>query len=232
MEILLWIEFHFNTSSPRYPRSNGLAERFVQTAKNILLKSNDMWAALMEYRNTPITGLKMSPAELLFGRKLKTKLPVMVEQNRDFREHHDLLQKRNELYKLYYNQHTRERTDFNQGDKVVYKNGRYWQPGVVTAKHNSPRSYLVDTGKNVIRRNSNHLRASKAKHLLKMGDGEEIECDPPMPMSSGDKVIVLGDDCNDNRADLRRASVELLHFKNEGQSETVVQVEVVGWQGM
>lgn len=70
-------DFEFQTSSPGYPRSNRLAERFVQTAKNILKKSEDLNVALMEYRNTPITGLKRSPAELLYSRKLKTKLPVV-----------------------------------------------------------------------------------------------------------------------------------------------------------
>lgn len=51
-------DFEFQTSSPRYPKSYGLAERFVQTAKNMLKKSEDLNVALMEYRNTPITGLK------------------------------------------------------------------------------------------------------------------------------------------------------------------------------
>jgi len=54
-------DFEFKTSSPRYPRSNGLVERFVQTAKNILKKSENLNVALMEYRNTPITGLNRSP---------------------------------------------------------------------------------------------------------------------------------------------------------------------------
>ncbi|KAJ8868302.1 hypothetical protein PR048_029818 [Dryococelus australis] len=57
--------------SPGYPRSNELAKRFVQTAKNILRKSNDPDLALMEYRDTTIPELQRSSAQLLFGRALK-----------------------------------------------------------------------------------------------------------------------------------------------------------------
>ena len=42
----------------------------------------------MEYRNTPITCLQRSPAELLYHRKLKTKLPLVEEVDarmKDFR---------------------------------------------------------------------------------------------------------------------------------------------------
>ncbi|XP_048000294.1 uncharacterized protein K02A2.6-like [Leguminivora glycinivorella] len=73
-------DFEQVTSSPHYPRSNGFSERNVQTVKNMIIKSQetktDFYVALLNFRNTPISGEKYSPAQLLFGRRLNTKLPV------------------------------------------------------------------------------------------------------------------------------------------------------------
>lgn len=68
--------FIHETSSPRYPRSNGEVERMVRTVKNLLQKSEDPFLALLAYRNTAgPTGF--SPAQLLMGRRLNTRLPTM-----------------------------------------------------------------------------------------------------------------------------------------------------------
>lgn len=57
------------TSSPEYPRSNGLAEKGVHIAKQMLRKTRDdgthISDALLEYSNTPLSGLKQSPAQIL-----------------------------------------------------------------------------------------------------------------------------------------------------------------------
>ena len=53
-----------------------MAERAVGVVKNILRKVRDVNVVLMEYRNTPISGLNLSPANLLFNRRLRTKLPI------------------------------------------------------------------------------------------------------------------------------------------------------------
>ena len=71
--------FVHSTSIPRYPQSNGLAEKAVQTAKKIVMKATesgrDPYIALLEYRATPIADCGKSPAQLLMSRRLISILP-------------------------------------------------------------------------------------------------------------------------------------------------------------
>ena len=71
--------FVHTTSSPLYPQSNGQAERTVQTVKRLLKKSRDPYQSLMDYRNTQIEGIGLSPAQMFLGRRIKTKLPTSAE---------------------------------------------------------------------------------------------------------------------------------------------------------
>jgi len=62
-------------SSPRYPQSNGLAEKGVAIAKNILKrcsKATDYQYRILEYNATPVASLGLAPCELFFGRMCKT----------------------------------------------------------------------------------------------------------------------------------------------------------------
>jgi hypothetical protein len=54
-------EFTLSTSSPTYPQSNGQSEKAVHKMKRILKKSEDPYPALLEYRNTPVTGIDSTP---------------------------------------------------------------------------------------------------------------------------------------------------------------------------
>jgi len=71
-------EFQHTTSSPRYPQSNGRAENAVKVVKSIMTKAvesgNDPFLSLLEWRNTP-TEKGRSPAEIIFGRRTRTRLP-------------------------------------------------------------------------------------------------------------------------------------------------------------
>nr|XP_022912236.1 uncharacterized protein K02A2.6-like [Onthophagus taurus] len=66
--------FKHITSSPKYPKSNGLAERAVQTVKNISKKNEDIYLGLLAFKNTPLK-CGVSPAQLFFARNLRDTLP-------------------------------------------------------------------------------------------------------------------------------------------------------------
>ena len=63
------------TSSPRYPQSNGEAERAVQTVNNLVKKDGDPYLAMLSYRSTPLR-CGFSRAELLMARTLRTTVPT------------------------------------------------------------------------------------------------------------------------------------------------------------
>jgi len=71
-----------NTSSVYHPRSNGEAERFVQTFKNSMKKSKGelplrMQCFLFNYRLTPHSTTGAAPSELMMGRRPRSKLDLI-----------------------------------------------------------------------------------------------------------------------------------------------------------
>ena len=64
-------EYNVNhiTSSPHYPQSNGLAEKYVQHVKNLFYKAKeegkDLFKCLMVYHNTPLSNSLCSPMQIL-----------------------------------------------------------------------------------------------------------------------------------------------------------------------
>jgi len=120
-----WV-FEIITSSPTYPKSNGQAKRCVQTVKQLMRKAfeskQDVAIALLQYRNAPVAGYEYSPAQLLFNRSLRTKLPTLPATDRD-PKHRDL-QRRQDRQKVYHDRHTRTLPPLKPGDTVRFQNGR------------------------------------------------------------------------------------------------------------
>ncbi|KAI8116310.1 Transposon Tf2-6 polyprotein [Lucilia cuprina] len=164
-------KFNHRTSSPYHPSGNGLAERAVQIAKNILKKStydsSDYHLGLLNYMNTPRGNLG-SPSQRLFGHGIRSTLPtsketLLLPESKRLAEH--LKQQRDKQ-----NEYANRGANYNpqhfiEGDTVVTRteNERTWKPAVVKTQIH-PRSYVVeDENGNQYRRNSQHIRHSLAK---------------------------------------------------------------------
>ena len=66
------------TSSPHYPQSNGLAEKFVQIVNNLFHKvkdeGTDIYKCLMIYCNMPLASMSKSPMQMLQQRSARSQL--------------------------------------------------------------------------------------------------------------------------------------------------------------
>ncbi|KAK3732551.1 hypothetical protein QZH41_017842, partial [Actinostola sp. cb2023] len=137
-------KFSHVTSSPKYPQSNGLAEKTVQTVKRTLEKAKrdgkDPYLAMLEQRNTPVGNYK-SPAQLSMARRLRSILPM----------HHKSSVARN------------NQSSGDDGETVRIQRDGDWKPAKVIEVADTPRSYRVETPDGAVyRRNRKHLHQDKS----------------------------------------------------------------------
>ncbi|XP_049276083.1 uncharacterized protein K02A2.6-like [Rhipicephalus sanguineus] len=130
-------------TAPYNPSANGLAERFVQTLKNALKKDAarqlmkvKLNKLLLAYRNTPHATTHEAPANLLLGRRLRTRLDMLKPAVGERVAY--------EQFKQTVNRRCRVR-EVSVGDHVLARNYRgqpKWMPAVVTAQ-SGPVSFRV-----------------------------------------------------------------------------------------
>uniref|UniRef100_A0A8C4R6N9 Integrase catalytic domain-containing protein n=1 Tax=Eptatretus burgeri TaxID=7764 RepID=A0A8C4R6N9_EPTBU len=170
--------FKVMTSSPTYPQSHGQSERAVQTIKQGLRKAaeggHDNQLMLRSYRNTPLAGLPYSPTQLLICRRLRNQLPwsdralepqVPVDVRR-------LLVQQQQRAKHFYDRGAKELMLLLLGDSIRVQRNKTWEPVVITAKHQTPRSYVITTPEG-------HVYWRKRKHLRSMDEAPSPDATPP-----------------------------------------------------
>ena len=101
---------HHVMVAPYHPSSNGMAERAVQVFKEGLKKQQSgsltdrLAKFLFHYRNTPHSTTGMTPAELLLGRKLRSRLDLIKPDLTN-----QVVRKQNKQ-KAHHDQHARQRS--------------------------------------------------------------------------------------------------------------------------
>ena len=163
-----------------YPQSNGFVERYVQTVKHTLKKvehRSDVQMALLVLRATPIDSHLPSPAELLYGRRGVSNLPVATrnasgkicqirarldQRQVTAKERHDARGVR-DLAELSPGQHIRTR------HPVTLR----WKPGRSVEQCQQPRSYQVESARgSVLRRNRRDIRETSERHVFLSTDDD------------------------------------------------------------
>ncbi|UYV84619.1 hypothetical protein LAZ67_X002847 [Cordylochernes scorpioides] len=135
-----WKKTLIGRKNPKYPRSNGQVERTIQTIKGLIIKAvksgRDPNLALTEFNNTPKYDLP-SPPKCLWE-DLDHQQKYAGSPNKILRP-------------------------LEVGDNIMLQEKlRTCVPATVTAKHETPRSYMVKTPSgSEYRRNRSHLRPRK-----------------------------------------------------------------------
>uniref|UniRef100_A0A3B3BSF9 Integrase catalytic domain-containing protein n=1 Tax=Oryzias melastigma TaxID=30732 RepID=A0A3B3BSF9_ORYME len=153
-------EIKLTYSSPGFPSSNGMAERPIKTVKHALKKAiqtgTGLHLVLLSLRNTPVTGLNLSPAQMLMERVLRSTLPCTshVLKQSTLRNILDKVREMQTKQKLHFDQHARPLPV----DTVNMQTQCSWKPAVIVHQREEPRSYTVRTSGDTLRRNRRHLR--------------------------------------------------------------------------
>ena len=171
----------WRNSSAYYAQSNGRAEIAVKTAKRILISNCDekgdidnmrFARALLQYRNTPLQGIDLSPAQILYGRELKDCMPTLEDAliiRKEWRiaadQRERALMKRHIRSIEKYNEHSRNLPELNVHDCVAVQNQtgshptRWDKTGIIVEKL-AFRQYkvLMDGSRRVTLRNRKFLR--------------------------------------------------------------------------
>lgn len=158
--------------SPANQKANGKAESAVKSAKRLMRKNKDtntdQFLALLDVRNTPTQGVGSSPVQRLMNRRTRTLLPMTSELLKprsatatevDKRR----LQLNQAKQKTHYDRSAHDLPVLEEGDTVrmrpFVQGSRVWRKAVVNRRLDE-RSYEVETGDGVYRRNRVQLRKS------------------------------------------------------------------------
>ena len=185
------------TSAPYHPATNGLAERAVQTSKQALRAMSEISKPVKEKlakflianRNTPHSTTGVSPAQLLLGRPLRTRLDLVKPNlNRKMvnQQHQQSIRAANEK--------GRQCRQFEVGDRVMsrdYRGDLKWRWGLVVRK-TGPLMYEVEVAPGIIwRRHIDQLQPTGVEpSTVEISPPEVVNVPPAQTQQSAPPDVV------------------------------------------
>ena len=150
------------TTAVYKPSTNGLAERMVQTFKRSLKKStstSDIQSMIdrfvFDYRLTPHSTTGVSPAELMFGRRLRCRLDLVWPSESISAKVHERQQAQKKCYA-----NVPRKVDFHPNSPVIVRNysttGPKWIPARIT-EQTGPLSYRCSLPSGIVKRHQDQI---------------------------------------------------------------------------
>ena len=162
------------TSSPHYPQSNRLAEKFVQIVKNLFHKAkdegDDIDKYLIIYCNTPLASTSKSPMQMLQQRSARSQLPMSNVARRRLGIVAEQQPSKNQHLPSH---------DFHIGQDVMCRSPitKRWFPVTIKALCPEPRSYQIEMPEGITyRRTQNHLKPFQSSQKIQTKEKDQRQC--------------------------------------------------------
>lgn len=171
-------KFEHRTSTPYYAQANDLAERNVQTVKQLMKKCShklqDVWLAILHFRASARDSQISSPGERLFSRKLRTTLPIdeSLLKPKLQKGVQTQITKQRERSANYANRGRKDLRDLFDNEWILVSVGKKWKYGSVLQRINQ-RDYWVQVRGKQYRRNRYLLKALPKAALEEFEDSAQ-----------------------------------------------------------
>ena len=172
---------------PEFPQSNGLAERAVRSAKQLMEKSHrdgsDVFLSLLNLRNIPRDPTLGSPAERLMSRQTLAAIPVSTKllepTARNVKQVTAQLLNKRLTVKRHYDKSSHPLQPLTEGQVIRMQTLKgYDKLGTVKEMSREPRSYIVQADGKTYRRNRRHILPVAEPSPL-FGDPDPEDISPP-----------------------------------------------------
>ena len=187
--------FDHRKITPKWPRANGEAERFMRTVKKTIKAANmeqrpwkeELHEMLRNYRATPHSSTGKPPATVLFNRPMRVKIPDVPSSEEDPASirHRDMLAK--EKMKSYADRKAYVKpSNLTTGDKVLVRrdpsgiNSRTpYQPEPYVITHRKGTMVTAEGGGKNITRNSSFFKKLEPDVQVTVGEPVHDSLTPP-----------------------------------------------------
>ena len=159
--------------TPLWPRANAETERFMRTIKKTIKSAiaqkkcwlQEMYRFLLSYRATPHCTTGKPPAELLFGRNLKTKLPEIIPTYSDQEVRKRDWERKDKMKQYADNKPYIKKNSMKIGDSVFIKDNSFtkltpYEPKPLTITNKKGSMITAERGNKTITRNSSFFKKS------------------------------------------------------------------------